>query len=336
VKKIIPIFVPHQGCTHRCIFCHQPNITGIALQTQVTPDDVRREIELALAEPRSKQKGAQFEVAFYGGTFTGLGLKVQEVFLQTVQPYIDRGDIVGIRLSTHPRMFDEEIFALLEAFSVGTVELGIQSFDNFVLKKAKRGYTAEEAEQTIRRLQHVGIDVGIHLMIGLPGDSFTKNMYSARRTAELQPTSVRIHPTLVIRGTQLEVLYKRGGYIPLSLETAVMMCKDMLKLFRDHQIPVIRIGLQPTESMEQNIVAGPYHPAIRQLVESAILYDEMESLCTTQPFSDNLAIFYVSPKDVSTARGQKNENIKKLQQRFHFTDVRILADNTIQRGQIRL
>ena len=327
--------MPHQGCSRYCVFCHQPHITGVTLHTPVISDDVRRQIDLALAEPKSQQKGAQFEVAFYGGTFTGLDLQVQERLLHAVQVYVDQGRLTGIRLSTHPAMFNERIFALIRSFSVQVIELGIQSFHNDVLRRAGRGHTAEEASYTIQRLQSCGIEVGIHLMIGLPGDSYDKSMESARKTVELHPTSVRIHPTLVIRGTQLEKLYNQKKYTPLTLNVAVTTCKDMLKLFREHHIPVIRIGLQPTESMEQNLIAGPYHPAIRQLVESEILYDSMVSLCVQPPLLGDVPVFYVSPQDVSTARGQRNKNIKKLQQQFLLKDIRILSDINLQRGQIR-
>jgi histone acetyltransferase (RNA polymerase elongator complex component) len=336
MKKIISIFVPHQGCPHRCIFCHQPHITGMMIRTPITPDDVRRQIDVALAEPKSREKRAQFEVAFYGGTFTGLAWQHQEQLLSTVQPYIDRGDISGIRVSTHPGMFDEGILALLQQYSVHLIELGVQSFDDAVLRQAGRNHTADEVVQTVRRLQMLGIDVGIHLMIGLPGDSFQKSLDSARTTIGLHPVSVRIHPTLVIRGTQLEQLYTQGHYIPLSLEEAVATSKEMLKLFRQHHLPVIRIGLQPTASMEQNIVAGPYHPALRQLIESAIFYDEMVALCVSHAFSDDVVVFYVSPKDVSTVRGQKNTNLKTLHQQFHLRDIHILSDENLQRGQIRI
>ncbi len=335
MKKIIAVFIPHQGCPQRCVFCHQPHITGMSTHTDVTPDDIRRQIEQALHEPKSLRQGAQFEVAFYGGTFTGLPYQVQERFLSVVQPYISQGSIAGIRVSTHPCLFNEQIFTLLETYSVKIVELGIQSFDSAVLRQAGRGYTAQEAITTIRQLQTRGMKVGIHLMIGLPGDSPAKSLESAQKAIELSPDSVRLHPTLVIKGTRLEQLYKDGQYTPLSLDEAVATSKEMLKLFRKAQIPVIRIGLQPTDSMEQHLVAGPYHPALRQVVESAIFYDEMISLCMVRPSENDTVAFYVSPKDISTARGQKNVNITKLQQRFQLRVVRILPDETLERQQLR-
>lgn len=335
MNKIIAVFLSHQGCPQRCIFCYQPHVTGVALRTEVTPEDARRAIECALTEPKSQQKKVRFEVAFYGGTFTGLALDVQERFLQTAQAYINRGDITGVRLSTHPRMFNDQIFALLNAYSVRLVELGVQSFDDEVLRLAQRGHTSEETEQIIQRLHAAGIEVGIHLMIGLPGDSWAKSLFSARKTIELQPASVRIHPTLVVQGTQLERLYRAGQYQPLSLEAAVVLCKEMLRLFQTAEIPVIRIGLQPTTSLERHLITGPYHPAMRQLVESAMFYDMLETACIVHPFSDQRVVFYVSPKDLSTARGQKNANVIKLQERFHLQEVCILADNALPRGQVR-
>ena len=142
MRKIIPIFLPHQGCPQRCSFCHQPHITGIPTQTPFTPDGIRAIIETALQEPRSQARGAQFEVAFYGGTFTGLDLTLQKQFLNTAQTYVNDGDLIGIRLSTHPAMFDERVFELLTAFSITTIELGVQSFDNQILQLANRGAAA--------------------------------------------------------------------------------------------------------------------------------------------------------------------------------------------------
>ena len=336
MQKIIPIFVPHQGCPQRCVFCHQPHITGFSAHTAITPADIRATIDTALTEPKSRNKSAQFEVALYGGTFTGLEHAVQEQFLRTAQAYVDRGDLVGIRISTHPAMFDEAIFQLLSAYSVTTVELGVQSFDNDVLAQAGRGHTPEGAENTIRQLQRLGIAVGIHLMIGLPGDTHQISLRSAHRAIELRPATVRIHPTLVIRNTALESRYNQGAYHPLSIDEAVYTCKEMLKLFHTHDIPVIRIGLQPTDSMERNIVAGPYHPAFRQLVESALMYEKLEMLCQEHDLSGRQLTIYAAPQDISTVRGQKNANIGKLQQRFTLSKVCIIPDTELQRGELRV
>ena len=173
-------------------------------------------------------------------------------------------------------------------------------------------------------------------MVGLPGDSDEISLQSARKTIELHPASVRIHPTLIIRHTHLEALYHQGQYHPLSLEEAVHTCKNMLKLFQARNIPVIRMGLQPTDSMERNIVAGPYHPAFRQLVESALMYDKLEQCCVERDFSSGHLTIFAAPRDASNIRGQKNVNIDKLQQRFGFREVSIIQNTNLKRGEFRL
>ncbi len=334
MKKIIAIFLPHQGCPHRCVFCSQPNITGVGGRKLPTAEDVRQQIEVALAEPKSQEKGATFDVAFYGGTFTGMPLDVQRDLLRAAQAYVDRDEVEGIRISTHPAMIHDEVVALLAKFSMACVEIGVQSFDDEVLRLARRGHTAAQAERAIRQLQAAGMPVGIHLMIGLPGDSFDKNMASADKTIELQPASVRLHPTLVIRSTTLADWYRQGRYVALSLEEAIQICKAMLMRFYEHRIPVARIGLQPTESLEETLIAGPYHPAIRQMVEAAIFFDHMAEWCQTHPPASPRIEFAVSPQDLSTARGQRNENIRKLQLRFSLEQVNIVANAELARGEL--
>lgn len=335
-KKIIAIFVPQQGCPQSCSFCHQAHITGVSMSTTLDSDELRRQIDRALQEPKSRHQKAQFDLAFYGGSFTGLELHKQNELLRTAQGYIDQGKLSGIRLSTHPAMFDAQVLELLRRYSVSFIELGVQSFDDRVLELAGRRHTAAEAVEIINRLQTHDIQVGIHLMIGLPGDSYEKSLASARKTIGLKPASVRIHPCLVIRGTRLEQLYQTGQYHPLSLDTAVQISKDMLALFKQHNISVARIGLQTTESMERNILGGPYHPAFRQLVESALLYENMAAQAAARKASGTPLIFQVSPKDLSTARGQKNSNMRKLQEAFQAQEVRIIPDASLPRGEITL
>lgn len=336
MRKIISIFVPHQGCPQRCIFCHQPYITGVSPDVSIGPQEVRNAIDTALQEPRSRQKAVRFEVAFYGGTFTGLPGYIQEQLLRTAEAYVRRGDLDGIRLSTHPAMFDDATFVRLQAFAVTMVEVGVQSFDNQILRTARRGHSAEEAEAVIRRLHDCGMGVGIHLMVGLPGDTHTISLASAQRAIALQPEAIRIHPTLIFRHTALETLYQQQRYTPWTLDESVTICKAMLQCFRAHQIPVIRIGLQPTDSMRVNLVAGPYHPAFRQLVEAELMYDQLNAACRARaPLPAALTIF-AAPPDISTVRGQKNANISRLQQRFHLHTVRVLPDAALSRGDIRL
>jgi len=334
MKKIIAIFLPHQGCPHRCVFCSQANITGVSGHNLPTGEEVSLHIERALAEPKSREKGATFDVAFYGGTFTGLPLEVQDEFLCAAQAFIYRNEVAGIRISTHPAMIDETVIALLSKFTVTFVEIGVQSFDDEVLKLARRGHTAEQAESAIRRLQAAGMPIGIHLMIGLPGDSFEKSISSAKKTAELRPASVRLHPTLVIRSTMLAEWYRKGRYTALSLEETIRTCKAMLTLFYEQGIPVARIGLQPTESLEETLIAGPYHPALRQMVEASLFFDQMAAWCEAHPPESHRAEFAVSPQDLSTARGQRNENIRKLQLRFSLEQVNIIANADLARGEL--
>ncbi|GAK51784.1 ELP3 component of the RNA polymerase II complex, consists of [Candidatus Moduliflexus flocculans] len=334
MKKIIAIFLPHQGCPHRCVFCSQPNITGVSGQRLPTTEEICQQIERALSEPKSQEQGATFDVAFYGGTFTGMSLEIQHEFLRTAQIYVDRDEIEGIRISTHPAMINEAVITLLSKFSVTLVEVGAQSFDDDVLRLARRGHTAEQAEYAIRALQSAGMRVSIHLMIGLPGDSFEKSMASAHKAVELHPACIRLHPTLVIRSTTLADWYRKGRYDVLSLEETIRTCKAMLTLFYDQRIPVARIGLQPTESLEETLIAGPYHPAIRQMVESAIFFDQMAAWCETHPPESHRIEFAVSPQDLSTARGQRNENIRKLQLRFSLDQVNIVANADLARGEL--
>ncbi len=334
MKKIIAIFLPHQGCPHRCVFCSQPNITGVSDHTLLTAQEVCQQIDRALAEPKSREKGATFDVAFYGGTFTGLPLPVQQELLRAAQAYVDRDEVEGIRISTHPAMIDDGVIALLSKFSVTVVEIGVQSFDDEVLQLARRGHTAEQAECAIRQLQAAGMQVSVHLMIGLPGDTPEKSIASAQKTIELRPASVRLHPTLVIRSTALADWYRKGTYAALSLAEAISTCKTMLALFYEHRIPVVRIGLQPTESLEETLLAGPYHPAMRQMVESALFFDQMIAWCEAHPPESSRIEFAVSPQDLSTARGQRNENIRKLQLRFSLEQVNIVANAELLRGEM--
>lgn len=265
---IIPIFVPHLGCPHSCVFCNQQRITG--LSTNVKIDDVKKKIEKSLKTiPRNKEK---LEVAFYGGSFTGIEKEIQKGLLNVPYSYKKKGIIDEIRLSTRPDYINTEILGLLKRFEVDTIELGVQSLVNDVLKASGRGHVEEEVYRAAKLIKEHDFKLGLQMMIGLPKDTKERSLYTAKQIVSQQPDCVRIYPTLVIKDTSLEKLYLNGSYMPLSLDQAVNISTDLLLLFEYYNINVIRIGLQPTEkiSLGKDVVAGPFHPSFRQLVESKI------------------------------------------------------------------
>jgi histone acetyltransferase (RNA polymerase elongator complex component) len=307
---IIPFFIPHAGCPHQCVFCNQKRITGASAGLQVSL--IPRTINTYLATHNSNVPA---QVAFYGGSFTALPLDVQTSCLEAVQPFIGAGRIAGIRLSTRPDGISTKVLDLLEHYHVRTVELGVQSLDNRVLALSGRGHSAEQTRDAVIRLRRYRFMIGIQLMPGLPGDSAELFQNTVQQAITLEPNFVRLYPALVIRDTPLETLFRAGLYPPLSLDDAVLLSKEALLAFERAGIDVIRIGLQPSEELEKagTVIAGPYHPAFRQLVESSILLDRMREKLKGIVSSRDVT-FLVNPRDVSNAIGQKRSNIDTLRQ----------------------
>lgn len=272
-KHIIPVFVPHKGCPHDCVFCNQKKISG-CIQAP-SEEQVHVLIQQHL---KTQQKDRELEIAFFGGSFTGIPLEEQERYLQIATAYRKQYPKLQIRASTRPDCIKESVISLLQRYQVNSIELGVQSMHDNVLKAAGRGHTAEDVTTAVQRLKQAGIIVGIQTMLGLPGDTREGALQTAREVIGLQPAMVRIYPTLVIRDTALETLYTTGKYQPLELEDAVTLTAELMDLYEDANIPVIRVGLQPTEQMESEIIAGPYHPAFRQLANSIRAYKEIERL----------------------------------------------------------
>ena len=330
---IIPFFIPHSGCPHQCIFCNQKNITG--LYKSIEPASLSREIEEYL-KTRTAAEPAQ--IAFYGGTFTALPHDLQKAYLEAVEPFIRSGTIRSIRLSTRPDCISTEILTILKQRHVETVELGVQSMNDDVLTMSGRGHTASDTVNAVKLLKEQGFEIGMQLMPGLPGDSSKRFMETVERTILLGPNFVRLYPALVIKETPLEKLHGTGSYRPLSLDEAVDLCKKALMRFETARIDVIRIGLQPTEELEKpgTILAGPYHPAFRQLVESSILLDRMTSALSAGKRSPDRALFLVNPGDVSNAIGQKRSNIQILKKQFGLNNVLVQPSDTVPRRNVRL
>lgn len=312
---VVPFFIPHQGCPHRCVFCDQEKVAG-ARPVLPGTDELKERVALYAAGA----PGRALEVAFYGGTFTALPRDCQERLLFPLQPLLRDGTVRSIRVSTRPDAVDDETVLFLERMGVATVELGVQSMDPEVLDASGRGHGADDVARAAAALRRRGIRVGIQLMPGLPGDTHERSLASLDSVLALRPSFLRIYPTLVIEGTELAARYRGGEYAPLSLEAAVSLCKEMLIRARRAGVPVIRMGLQPTAELDSPgvIVAGPYHPAFRQLVESELCYDLASLLAEGVPPGSSVSLF--APRGrLSDLVGQKRLNLERLSARFGIT-----------------
>lgn len=332
---IIPFFIPHAGCPHQCVFCNQKNITG--QNRSVLPSQIPHTVQQYIGS-RRRTTGKGIQIAFYGGTFTALPIDLQRQYLESAVPFIRSGQIESIRISTRPDCISNEILSFLTEYRVGIIELGAQSMNNEVLARSGRGHTAEDTVNAVRLLKSRGFMTGIQLMPGLPDDSRDVINETVSRVIDLKPDFVRLYPTLVIRGTQLERWHQDGAYMPLSLEEAVSVCGEALARLEQSGIKVIRIGLQPTEELEAagTILAGPYHPAFRQLVESSMYRERIRAALKERPPQNESVLVYVHPADVSYAVGQKRSNIRALEREFGFAEVRVVPDRDVNRGMIRV
>jgi histone acetyltransferase (RNA polymerase elongator complex component) len=304
-KSIYPIFLPHAGCPHRCIFCAKVLTSGC-----VHPPDPARTLATLLASLPPTGNG---ELAFYGGSFTLLAEREQERWLEIGARLLAAGRIAALRISTRPDAVSPAIARRLAVAGVATVELGCQSFDPEVLRQAKRGHSADAAVQALSLLRAQGMAVGIHLMPGLPGAAAGEALDSLAAALALQPDFLRIHPTIVLRGTALEKLYADGKYTPLSLTAAVQLGATMLRRARAADVPVIRFGLMANENLDSGaaVVAGPYHPAFGQLIRSRLWFESISALAAAGHRS-----FSLHPDDLADVFGQQRSNFKELNNRY--------------------
>lgn len=261
---IIPIFISHLGCPFQCLYCQQERITAQE-KWLPTPEAVEARVE-AFLKTRKPGKYSHTEIAFYGGTFTGLERPLMEELLQSAHRFIHLGEVRNLRASTKPDYIDQERLELLHEYGMDTVELGVQSFDDAVLRQVGRGYDSQDVARAVALLKARGMKVGIQLMQGLPGAGAAEALASARRAIALSPDFVRLYPTVVLEGTALAELFRRGQYQPWSLGEAVEVCRDLTELFAAASIPIIKLGLEFSSDEREGILAGPYHPRFRELV----------------------------------------------------------------------
>ena len=336
-EYIIPIFVPHLGCPHQCTFCNQKEISG---QTkQVTANDVKETIEYYLKNFKDDSK--YVEVAFYGGSFTAIDERKQNELLEAANEFIKHGRVNSIRLSTRPDYIDKSILKRLKKYNVKTIELGVQSANDYILAKCQRGHTFEDVKKASKLIRFYGFTLGHQMMIGLPESTKLDEINTAKALIKLKPKIVRIYPVLVIKNTPLAKEYEQGEYIPLTVEQAVDRAKDIMQLFNNARIEVIRIGLQNTEEItdpsEENsqVIAGPYHPAFRQLVESGMWYDEIVQKIKKFNIKVMQVTIKANPENINNIIGHKKENVLKLKE-FYDVDVIVKPDENIKKGKFEI
>ncbi len=316
-RRVVPVFVTHLGCPHKCVFCDQKTISG--RQKPAGPDTVEETLRSAQAV------SAWAELAFYGGSFTAIPWEEQRTLLEAAQPFREAGFLTSIRLSTRPdRIFGENLDRLRE-YGVETVELGAQSMDDRVLLLSGRGHRAEDTVKAVRLLRDKGFSVVLQMMTGLPGADPTGDLETAEKLAALRPDGVRVYPTLVLRGTPLAELWERGTYRAGTVEEAVETCAPILDLFRREDIPVLRLGLHPSRELEEKLLAGPYHPALGELVWSRLYRNEAERILAWERELPREITLLVRERDISKLTGQGRGNLLWLQERFGLASLRVRA-----------
>ncbi len=333
---VIPIFIPHSGCPHQCAFCNQSIITS---RKKCLP--AREEIDEIIGQYLGyRAHRSRVELAFFGGTFLGLADQDIVGLLERIRPYIEDHTIHAIRCSTRPDTITEQKLDLIAPYGVSLVELGVQSMADVVLERANRGHTCFDTCQAIDLLKAYKLKVGVQVMVGLPGDTRDQLLASTRQVADLAPDVARIYPLMVLRGSLLAQWYRDGSYSPLGLDQSVGLVKEMVKIFEQANVKVIRMGLQASEMMEDKtqVLAGPWHPAFGHLVLSALVYDQVcEKLENFQDSPENRGrhiLLSVHSRFESRLRGDKNSNLTKLTKAYPGIVFSIQTNDSLPPGRV--
>ncbi len=332
---IIPFFIPHAGCPHRCIFCNQMAITSQKLITIASETFRRQVIEFLKFKGKNKKP---VQVAFYGGNF--LGQKKENIvsLLSEASRFVQDGCVDSIRFSTRPDTIDNKRLNLLKDYPVTTIELGVQSLDNRVLARSRRGHTAADTEHAVQLLKDRDYEIGLQMMIGLPGDDEATAILSAQGIAALSPNFVRIYPTVVLAGSPLAKWYAQGKYTPLTLNNAVSLTKRLYLLFAEKKISVIRMGLQANEDLLKGttLLAGPHHPSFGHLVYAEIFLDKVGAILAGYTGNSETITLSVHPRSVSKLQGIRNQNIDTLKKEFKLQAVHILPDDSLDEDDAKI
>ncbi len=310
----IPIFVPHIGCPHNCVFCNQRQITGADDDVTVLTVETTVNEHLKYIDKSS----SCVEIAFFGGSFTGIALDKQNELLRKAYEYVKSGDVDSLRCSTRPDFITPEILDNLKKHGMKTIELGVQSTDDEVLKKSARGHSRDDVIAASKLIKEKGFQLGLQMMPYLPGDTREKTIKTAEDIISLSPQCVRIYPTLVVGDTALSRMYEKGLYTPATVEAAVKLCAELVEMFESNNIDVIRIGLQTTDGINLNTVKGPYHEALGELVRNEIYKKRIEEYIADNNITEDF-VYVVKKGEVSKAAGHRKSNVEYIKKKYGIT-----------------
>ena len=327
--KNLSIFVPHQGCPNQCAFCDQRSISG----TQTAPSS--QEVEALCNQYLPKENGTDYEIAFFGGSFTAIDRGYMTELLKTAHSFVKRGRAMGIRISTRPDCIDMEVLDILKQHGVTSIELGAQAMQDSVLCANLRGHTSADVAKASHLIKQKGFSLGLQMMTGMYGqqdDYMAAAMDTAKQFVALAPDTVRIYPTVTLANTYLEQVFLQGKYTPPSLQQTVDICVKLMDIFDMADIKIIKMGLHADTGLEGKIVAGPYHQAFRELCLAGRCLQKIKKQLTNSECKNY--IIKVNPKELSQWKGQKNNNISALENMGY--SVRIIADDNIEKGQFNI
>lgn len=332
----IPVFIPHLGCPNMCVFCNQRSISG---KQSFCRESVIAEIDEALATIPPE---CEVEIAYFGGSFTGIDRDLMIYLLDVAKDYVDnpregRARVSGIRMSTRPDYINGEIMEILSNYPIKTVELGLQSMDDGVLRRSKRGHSAKQAETACKMIKDAGYALIGQMMIGLPGSDIEKELVTARKICEMGADGARIYPTVTFYGTELAEMAESGEYMMLDLEDAIYRSKEVLKIFNAQEVECIRIGLCASDNLGdlEKVKGGANHPALGELVLGELYYDKLREKVREFDLKTGVEgkkiVAEVPLGFLSRAIGQKGKNRKRIIEEFKLKELKI-KENELANG----
>ncbi|MBQ3195788.1 MAG: radical SAM protein [Clostridia bacterium] len=332
--KNIPFFIPHSGCKNNCTFCSQTKITGYSLPAEQIAKEAERLISV-VDESLDYLGGSEAQIAFFGGSFTGIERDRMLLLLQTAWEYVKKGKVAGIRLSTRPDYIDEEILAILKKYGVTHIELGLQSTDEVVLSATNRGHGRDVCFKNAEMIVNAGFELVGQMMIGLPFSTEEKEIQTAKDIVAMGASAARIYPTVVFEETKLYEQCLKGEYMPLSIEDAVRRSLECLKVFRKADVEILRIGLHSSEELK-NAPYGANHPAVGELVYGEEMYEQICDLIGLAGTIGRALKIYVADNKVSIASGLNGRNKKRLMQKYDFKAIKIFASGKDEKLKVKI